>query len=94
MFFSCLPCVPHSLPIPLRVFLIRSPKWHSVSSTQHDGPCYVSLTLLLSRHPSYAVLDAVKKTNIGTLSSRRQPGHCTTWAASVPLALLYSVWKL
>ena len=63
MFLSCLLCVPHAPPIPL--FFIWSPP----SNTEHDGPCYVSLTTLLPRRPSYAILDAVKNTNIGTGSS-------------------------
>ena len=39
MHFSISPYVLHALPMSF--FLICSPEWYSVSSTEHKAPCYV-----------------------------------------------------
>jgi hypothetical protein len=52
MQISSPPFVLHTPPIS--VFLIWSPEWYLVRSTEHEAPCYVVFSTLLLPHPSWA----------------------------------------
>ena len=53
MHLSSPPYVPHVLPIS--VFLIWSPEWYLVRSTEHKTLCYAVFSTPLLPHPSWAL---------------------------------------